>query len=54
MDDALKTRGNKYLNVETRLLFAPLPKFLATRLPRGHEFACSVVKRTTALCFIYN
>jgi len=34
MDDALETRGIKYLNTETWLLFAPrLSKFLATRLP---------------------
>jgi len=26
VDDALKTRGNIYLNVETSLLFAPLIK----------------------------
>ena len=33
MDDALKTRGIIYLNVETWLLFAPPPsKFLSTRL----------------------
>jgi len=32
MDDALKTRGIKYSNVATLLLFVPLPKFLATRL----------------------
>jgi len=36
MDDALKTRTIIiiYLNVETWLLFAPLSKFLATRLPQ--------------------
>jgi len=33
MDDRLKTRGIKYLNIETCLLFAPPSKFLATRLP---------------------
>jgi len=32
MDDALKTRGIEYLNVETRLLFYLLLKFLATPL----------------------
>jgi len=33
IDDALKTRGITYLNVETGLLFAPsVSKFLATRL----------------------
>jgi len=32
MDQGLKIRGIKYFNVETRLLFAPLSKFLATRL----------------------
>jgi len=30
MDDGLKIRGIKYLNVETGLLFPPLSKFLAT------------------------
>jgi len=30
MDDALKTRGDKYSNIET--LFAPISKFLATCL----------------------
>jgi len=32
MDEGLKIKGIKYLNVETRLLFAPPSKFLATRL----------------------
>jgi len=32
VDDALKTRGIIYSNVEIWLLFAPLSKFLATRL----------------------
>jgi len=32
MDDALKTRGIKYLNVDTGLLLSLLFKFLATRL----------------------
>jgi len=31
MDDALKIRGVKYLNVETWLLFPPVSKFLSTR-----------------------
>jgi len=32
LDDALKTRAIIYFNDETWLLFAPLSKFLATRL----------------------
>ena len=32
MDDALKTRGTVYLNVETGLLSSPFPKFLARPL----------------------
>jgi len=43
MDDALKTRGIKYLNEETWLLFAPLSKYLATRLTQ-----CLQVKIATS------
>jgi len=32
MDESFKIKGIKYLNVETRLLFAPLSKFLAMGL----------------------
>jgi len=32
VDEGLKVKGIKYSNVDTRLLFAPLTKFLATRL----------------------
>jgi len=40
MDDALKTRGIVYLNVEAWLLFAPTPsKFLAARLRPARAFA---------------
>jgi len=39
MDDALKTRAIIYLNVETWLLFAPLSKFLATRLTATRTIA---------------
>ena len=36
MDDALKTRDIKYLNVGTCLLFGPLSKILAKRLSPSH------------------
>jgi len=42
MDDALKTRGIEYLNVETWLLFAPLSEFLTTRLPLARAEAVLV------------
>jgi len=32
MDEALKTRGVRHLKIDTRLLFVPLLKFLATHL----------------------
>jgi len=50
VEDALKTRGIIYLNVETSLLFAPLSKFLATRLAvthtlyKMHENQCVLLK----------
>jgi len=39
MDDALETKGIIYPNVETWFLFAPLSKFLTTRLtPSVHVY----------------
>jgi len=37
MNDGLKQGTLKYLNTETWLLFPPLSKFLATRLPMDHR-----------------
>jgi len=63
MDDALKTRGTKYLNIDTWLLFAHLSKFLATRLPlpsanskmnkeRVTEFLYQTVELPTSVRFL--
>jgi len=49
MDEALKTRGTKHLNVETWLLCLPsLSKFLATRV--GHD-APKILEYLVILCF---
>jgi len=49
MDYGLKTRGIKYLNVGTWLLFAPLSRFLATRLAEAnlalHTFTDAFILR---------
>jgi len=43
MDDALKTRSIKRLNVETWLFAPPLSKFLATRLTRRRSLTDAAV-----------
>jgi len=44
VEDALKTRGIIYLNVETSLLFAPpLPKFLATCLAEWNKIFITMI-----------